>query len=43
MSAWQIGKPKISDSEPQKMFHAIADHFEHAVNLPVYSLSQHNV
>ena len=42
MAAWQIGKPKISDSEPQKMFHAVADHFEHAVNLPVYSLSQHN-
>jgi hypothetical protein len=40
MSARQIGKPKISDSNPDKMFHVISDRFEHAANLPIDSLPQ---
>jgi hypothetical protein len=36
----QIGKPKTSDSNAEKMFDAISDGFEHAPNLPIYSLQQ---
>ncbi len=38
MPARQIGKPKISDSYAEKMFHMVSDSFEHATNLPIYAL-----
>jgi hypothetical protein len=42
MPARQIAEPKISDSNAQKMFDAVSDGFEHAPNLPIYSLPQDN-
>ena len=42
MPARQIGKPKISDSSTDEMFHMVADGFKHTANLPIYSLPQHN-
>jgi hypothetical protein len=42
LPARQIGKPKISDSNTDKMFDAVPNSFKHAANLPVYSLTQHN-
>src|SRR5436309_14804496 len=40
MPAWQIPEPKVSDSNAEKPFDAVSDSFEHAPNLPVYSLPQ---
>jgi hypothetical protein len=42
MSAWQIAKPKISDSNAEKMFDAVSNDLEHAPNLAIDSLSQDN-
>src|SRR5215471_16464109 len=42
MSARQIHKLKISDSDAEKMFDAISNGFKHATNLPIHSLSQDN-
>jgi hypothetical protein len=42
MSPRQIRKPKISDSDPEKAFHAIAKGLKHPPNLAIDSLSQHN-
>src|SRR4051794_27408592 len=42
MSARQIDKPKISDSNADKMFGAVSDSFEHATNLPIDALPQNN-
>ena len=42
MAARQIGKPKISDANAEKMFDAVANGFKHAANLPIDSLLQHN-
>src|SRR5213080_2946470 len=43
MPARQICKPKISDSNPDKMFDAVPNSFKHPANLPVDSLAQNNV
>ena len=42
MPAGQIGKPKISDANAEKMFDAVANGFKHAANLPIDSLLQYN-
>jgi hypothetical protein len=42
MPARQIGEPKISNSNTDKMFDAILNGFKHAANLAIYSLPQHN-
>jgi hypothetical protein len=42
LPARQIRKPKISDSNTDKMFDAVPDGFKHTANLPVDSLTQHN-
>src|SRR5215472_8929322 len=42
MSARQIAKPKITNSSPDKVFHVVSDRFEHAANLAINSLPQHN-
>src|SRR6266542_2766341 len=42
MPAGQIGKSKISDSDADKMFDAVANGFKHAANLPIDSLSKNN-
>ena len=42
MPTLQIGKPKISESNTDKMFNAIPNSFKHAANLPIDSLLQHN-
>jgi hypothetical protein len=42
MPAWQTPDPKVSDSNAEKPFDAVSDSFEHAPNLPVYSLPQDN-
>jgi len=42
MPLGQIAQPKISDSDADKMFDAVANGFKHATNLPIYSLLQHN-
>ena len=42
MSLGQIAQPKISDSDADKMFDAVANGFKHTMNLPIYSLLQHN-
>jgi hypothetical protein len=42
VSAREIAKPKISDSKTDEMFYATPDSFEHAANLPIDSLTQHN-
>jgi hypothetical protein len=42
MPARQIGEPKISDSDAEKMFDAVPNGFKHPANLPIDSLSQHN-
>jgi hypothetical protein len=42
MPARQFAKPKITDSNPDKMFHVISDRFEHAANLTIDSLPQHH-
>ena len=42
MPALQICKPKISDSNTDKMFDAVPHGFKHAANLPIDSLAQHN-
>jgi hypothetical protein len=42
MSSRQIGKPKISDTNAEKVFDAVANGFKHAANLPIYSLLQYN-
>jgi hypothetical protein len=38
MPTRQIGKPKISESNTDKMFNAVPNGFKHAANLPVDSL-----
>jgi hypothetical protein len=38
----QIGKPKISESNTDKMFNAVPNSIKHAANLPIDSLLQHN-
>jgi hypothetical protein len=40
--ARQIGKPKLADSNAEKMFDAVANGFKHAANLPIYSLPKDN-
>jgi hypothetical protein len=42
MPAWQIAKPKISDSNAEKIFDAVSDDLEHAPNLAIDSLPQDN-
>jgi hypothetical protein len=42
MSARQIGEPKTSKSNTNKMFNAVPSSFKHAANLPIDSLLQHN-
>ncbi len=42
MPTRQIGKPKISDANAEKMFDVVANGFKHAANLPIDSLLQHN-
>jgi hypothetical protein len=42
MPTRQIGKPKISESNTDKMFNAVPNSFKHAANLPIDSLLQHN-
>jgi hypothetical protein len=42
MPLGQIAQPKISDSDAEKMFDAVANGFKHTTNLPIYSLLQHN-
>jgi hypothetical protein len=42
MPARQIGKPKISDANAEKMFDAVASGFKHAANLPINALLQYN-
>jgi hypothetical protein len=42
MPAGQIAEPKISDSNAEKSFDAVSGGFEHAPNLPIYSLPQDN-
>jgi hypothetical protein len=42
MSAWQIAKPKISDSNTEKVLHAVSDGLEHASNLTIYALAQND-
>ncbi len=42
MSSRQITKPKSSDANAEKMFDAVASGFEHAANLPINSLLQHD-
>jgi hypothetical protein len=42
MSLGQIAQPKISDSDAEKMFDAVANSFKHTTNLPIDSLLQHN-
>ena len=43
MPLGQIAQPKISDSDAEEMFDAVANGFKHTTNLPIYSLLQHNV
>jgi hypothetical protein len=42
MPARQITKPKITDSNTEKMFYVISDGSKHPANLPLDSLPQHN-
>jgi hypothetical protein len=42
MPARQIAKPKIADSNTDKMLHVISDRLEHAANLTIDSLPQHD-
>ena len=42
MSAWQITKPQMTDSNANQMFDAVANAFKHATNLPIYPLSKNN-
>jgi hypothetical protein len=42
MPAWQIAKPKVSDSNAEKMFDAVSDDLEHAPDLAIDSLAQNN-
>src|SRR6266550_3466124 len=42
MPGRQIAEPKISDTNAEKSFDAVSDGFEHAPNLPIYSLPQDN-
>jgi hypothetical protein len=42
MAARQIGKPKISDSNADKVFDSVSDGLEHAPELSIYSLPQDN-
>jgi hypothetical protein len=42
MPTRQIGKPKISESNTDKMFNAVPNSFKHAAYLPSDSLLQHN-
>jgi hypothetical protein len=42
MPAWQIAKPKSSDSNAEKMFDAVSNDLEHAPNLAIDSLPQNN-
>jgi hypothetical protein len=42
MPARQIGKPKTSDSNADKLFDTISDRFKHTTNLPIYSLPQNH-
>ena len=42
MTAREVAKPKITDPYADKMFDVISNGFEHAANLAIDSLSQHN-
>jgi hypothetical protein len=42
MPLGQIAQPKISDSDAEKMFDAVANGFKHTTNLPIYSLSKND-
>ena len=42
MPARQIDKPKISDSNADKMFDEVSNGFKHATNLPIDTLPQNN-
>jgi hypothetical protein len=42
MPTRQIGKPKISDPNTDKMFNSVPNCFKHAPNLPVYALPQYH-
>src|SRR3954447_24554290 len=41
MTSWQISQPQLADPQPDQMFHSVAQRFEHAPNLAVDALSQH--
>lgn len=42
MTARQIAKPQPPNTNTDKMFHVISEGFEHAANLTIDSLPQHN-
>jgi|SRR5262249_13596452 hypothetical protein len=42
MTAREVAKPEFADSNSDKIFNVISNSFEHAANLPIDSLLQHN-
>jgi hypothetical protein len=42
LSAREIAKPKISNSNAEKVLHTVFDGLEHAPNLTIYSLAQND-